>query len=278
MCLCFQRDEMAVKISSSLFLQSTFMTLFLHFAHSTGNFRKAHNWILKITVWRTATYFLFSFFIWCSIFSCCFVSCRKTRTRHLYEILSRFRFSELKRAKFVALKVESHKSISVNIWCHHCDTCLINWVFNAIIRSRLILEPFSITILTTTTTRFRECDICLMVNFSWMFDCFFARFFKSELTKTKSLLLLIVLWTLECWWKICCCWSVRWATNTRTNRRWFIRLHGKAVISDDFTAIGIIITFRQCRRKFIEDEIAILCTTLSVHGWVLFERWTVALQ
>lgn len=166
--------------------------------------------------------------------------------------------------------------MSINIWCHHCDICLINWLFNAII---CLFQYGTLFFQFTTTTRFIECDICLMVNF--FHECliaFFARFFKSELTKTKSLLLLIVLWTLECWWKICCCWSVRWATNTRTNRRWFIRLHGKTVVSDDFTAIGIIVTFRQCRRKFIEDEVAILCTTWSVHSWVLFERWTVALQ
>lgn len=129
----------------------------------------------------------------------------------------------------------------------------------------------------TIATRFRKCDY-FNDDFSWMFDCFFSRFFVlSELTKTKSLLLLIVLWTLECWWKICSCWSIRWATDARTNWRWFIRLHRKVVVSDDFTAIGIVVTFRQSRRKFIEDEVTILRTARSVHCWVLFKWRAIAL-
>lgn len=109
---------------------------------------------------------------------------------------------------------------------------------------------------------FHEC----FENF--FFVCLFFIFF-SKLTKTKSLLLLIVLWTLECWWEICSRRSVCWATDARTNRWRFIRLHREAVVADDLAAIGVVVALRQCRRELIEDKVAVLCTAWTVHRGVL---------
>lgn len=127
--------------------------------------------------------------------------------------------------------------------------------------------------------RFRKCDYFWWWIFHECFERFFFVFFVSslELTKTESLLLLIVLWTLECWWEICCSWSIRWATNARTDRRWLIRLHRKA-ITDQLAGVGVVVALRQCRRELVEDEVAVLCTARTVHSGVLLQWRAVALQ
>lgn len=126
-------------------------------------------------------------------------------------------------------------------------------------------------------------------RFLWIFFfdefwvCFMMRliFFSLEnnkLTKTKSLLLLVILWrgALECWWwEICCGRGVCRAANTRTNRGRFIR-EIIGIIAEDFAAtirIIIIIALGQCRRQFVKYEIAVLCIARAVHVQALLLQW-----